>query len=178
MQSFKNVAADQVSETPRRFALKAYLAEVVTSLTPSWRKPGHQVVLDGPDDIEIDGVPGILSHILSNFISNSVTHGFAPGQSGILSITVARSGPDHIELTYSDNGRGIPQRNQSKVFEPFFTTGRGAGNIGLGLHIVHNLVTGRLGGQIRLESGEDHGVRFVLRFPCAAPASPGEPPLA
>ena len=166
IQSFKNVAADQVSDVARRFNLKAYCGDVITSLSPSWRKAGHVVELEGPDDIEIDGYPGLLSHILTNFITNSVIHGFAPGQKGALGITLSRPSPTLVELIYTDTGRGIPVRDQGRVFEPFFTTRRGIGCTGLGLHIVYNLVTGRLGGQIRLESREGGGVRFVLRFPC------------
>lgn len=165
IQSFKNVAADQVSDVARHFNLKAYCTEVVTSLSPSWRKAGHTVELDCPEDIEIDGYPGLLSHILTNFITNSVIHGFEPGQKGTLAITVGRPAPKLIELVYSDTGKGIPAADQSRVFEPFFTTRRGAGCTGLGLNIVYNLVTVRLGGQIRLESPEGGGVRFVLRFP-------------
>jgi PAS domain S-box-containing protein len=171
VQSFKNVATDQVSEAPRRFNLKSYISDVLISLSPSWRKAGHRVQLDCPDDVEIDGVPGILSHIVTNLITNSLTHGFAPGQSGVMSITVARCGSDHIDLIFVDNGRGIPAGDHGKVFEPFFTTRRGAGSTGLGLHIVYNLVTLRLGGQIRLASSESGGVRFSLRFPCIMPAS-------
>ena len=94
-------------------------------------------------------------------------HGFEPGQRGILAVTVARPEPGLIELVYSDTGKGIPARDQGRVFEPFYTTRRGAGCTGLGLNIVYNLVTVRLGGQIRLESRDGGGVRFVLRFPCA-----------
>ena len=46
IQSFKNVAADQVSDVSRRFNLKGYFTEVITSLSPSWRKAGHTVELD------------------------------------------------------------------------------------------------------------------------------------
>ena len=126
------------------------------------------VVHTCPEDIEIDGYPGLLSHILTNFITNSVIHGFEPGQKGVLAITARRPAPALIELVYTDTGKGVPVRDQGRVFEPFFTTRRGAGCTGLGLNIVSNLVTVRLGGQIRLESREGGGVRFVLRFPCEA----------
>jgi signal transduction histidine kinase len=53
---------------------------------------------------------------------------------------------DLIELRFSDNGTGIPQENLAKIFDPFFTTMRGRGGSGLGLNIIHNLVTGPLQG--------------------------------
>jgi signal transduction histidine kinase len=58
---------------------------------------------------------------------------------------------------------------QRRAFEPFFTTRRNRGGTGLGLHIVYNLVTLRLGGSLRLESQPGHGAVFRIRLPLAAP---------
>jgi signal transduction histidine kinase len=58
---------------------------------------------------------------------------------------------------------------QRRAFEPFFTTRRNRGGTGLGLHIVYNLVTRRLGGSLRLESQPGHGTVFRIRLPLAAP---------
>jgi len=52
-----------------------------------------------------------------------------------------------------------------KMFHPFFTTKRGRGGTGLGMHIVYNLVTKGLGGQIRAESEPGAGVRFLIHLP-------------
>jgi signal transduction histidine kinase len=51
------------------------------------------------------------------------------------------------------------------VFEPFFTTRRGLGGSGLGLHLVYNLVTIRLNGSIEVGSREGGGTVFSLRLP-------------
>jgi signal transduction histidine kinase len=72
---------------------------------------------------------------------------------------------DLIELRFSDNGAGIAQENLARIFEPFFTTMRGRGGSGLGLNIIHNLVTGSLRGQITVESQVDVGTTFIVRFP-------------
>lgn len=55
--------------------------------------------------------------------------------------------------------------NLSKIFDPFFTTKRGQGGSGLGLHIIYNLVTQKLGGAIRCESEVGTGTRFVIELP-------------
>jgi len=52
-----------------------------------------------------------------------------------------------------------------KLFDPFFTTKRGTGGSGLGAHILYNLVTGALGGTVRVESAPGEGLRYHLRFP-------------
>ncbi|WP_431857193.1 AAA family ATPase [Azospirillum sp.] len=170
VQSFKQVAVDQTSDDRRRFALKPRLDEIVFSLSPTWKKPGHRVELDCPEGIEVDGYPGVLAQIVTNLVVNSVTHAYPPGRTGVMRLSVTRPQLGWVELTYTDDGRGIPEEHRAKVFDPFFTTRRGAGSTGLGLHIVFNLVTAKLGGSIRLDAAEGGGTRFTLRFPAMAPA--------
>ncbi|MBP2305492.1 HAMP domain-containing protein [Azospirillum melinis] len=165
VQSFKQVAADQTSGEERLFLLKPYLEDLATSLSPSWRRAGHSLRVDCPETIEIDGFPGVLAQILTNFVMNSITHAYREGQRGQLLIAAAAQGADMVTLVYSDDGRGIAPADLGRVFDPFFTTRRGAGSTGLGLHIVYNLVVNRLGGKIAVDSLPDRGVRFTIRFP-------------
>jgi two-component system NtrC family sensor kinase len=74
-----------------------------------------------------------------------------------------------VELIVEDDGAGIPDEHQKRIFDPFFTTKLGAGGSGLGMHIVHNIVTGILGGEIRLWSQVNQGTRFILTLPLSAP---------
>ena len=165
VQSFKQVAADQASDQPRRFEMGRCLWDIVTSIGPVWRKPGHRLDILCPKPIELDGNPGMISQIVSNLVTNSVIHGFEPGQSGVLTISATLAAADTVELCYTDTGKGIAPELRVMVFEPFFTTRRNAGSTGLGLHIIYNLVVGGLGGSVRLEPGDESGVRFIIRFP-------------
>jgi len=54
---------------------------------------------------------------------------------------------------------------KNKIFDPFITTKRGEGGSGLGLHLVYNLVTQALGGNIQFESELGNGVSFDIIFP-------------
>jgi signal transduction histidine kinase len=58
---------------------------------------------------------------------------------------------------------------RQRAFDPFFTTRMGKGGSGLGLNIAFNIVTGVLGGAIRLASAPDEGCRFTIRIPLVAP---------
>ncbi len=175
VHSFKMVAADRASDERRKFTLKTFLEEVTVSLGPVYRKPGHQVLISCPDGLIIDGYPGALSQILSNLITNSVVHGFEDGRVGHISIAVSSHSDGLVELVYCDDGRGIAPENRGRIFDPFYTTRRSCGSTGLGLHIVFNLVTARLGGDIRIEAPDDQGSRFILTFPHSAPPSPAGP---
>jgi signal transduction histidine kinase len=170
INSFKQVAVDQSSGERRRFRLKAYIDEVLLSLVPKTKKSGHSVQVDCQDGIELDGYPGAIAQILTNFISNSLLHAFPDGRHGSLHIGVTVA-DGWITLEYSDNGIGIPVEHLKRVFDPFFTTKRGTGGSGLGLHIVFNLVHQLLGGTIEVSSTPDHGTRFVVRFPEIAPSA-------
>jgi signal transduction histidine kinase len=63
----------------------------------------------------------------------------------------------------------MPPEVRRRVFEPFFTTRRSRGGTGLGLHIVHNIVTGRLGGRIAVASEMGRGATFRVVIPRVAP---------
>ncbi len=169
VQSFKQVAVDQTSGERRRYDLKGYIDEVLLSLRPRLRKTGHRITVDCPPHLEMDGYPGAMSQLLTNFLLNSLVHAYDPGDAGQIAICVRPAGEGQAELTYSDDGKGIPQALLSRIYDPFFTTRRGSGGSGLGLHIVYNLVTGTLRGQIAVESELGKGTRFIVRFPLVTP---------
>ncbi|WP_448203086.1 PAS-domain containing protein [Azospirillum sp. sgz302134] len=170
IQSFKQIAVDQASEERRAFDLRDYIHEVLRSLGVRIKRAAHTVEVDCPEDLMIDGYPGALSQVLTNFVMNSIIHGFEPGQHGTLRVTVRPVGEEEVELVYSDNGRGIPPELQRKVFDPFFTTNRSSGGSGLGLNIVYNIATRTLKGRIALDSAPGRGTTFTLRFPRVVPA--------
>lgn len=178
VHSFKQVSADQTSDGRRVFDLKHYLEDVLLSLKPSWKKAGHTVSLRCPDDLLIDGYPGALSQIIANLLVNALVHAYDEGRSGEITVSVRPVGADHVELTFADDGKGVPAATQSKIFDPFFTTRRGTGSTGLGLNIVYNLVTLHLGGGIRLESAEGRGARFIIALPRIAPERVAPEPAA
>jgi len=169
IHGFKQVAVDQTTSERRRFGLKSYMQEVLRSLTPKLRQGQVEVEVDCPDDLELDGYPGALSQVLTNFVMNSVIHGFEAHRGGKIVIQARKLDGDMIELRYRDNGAGMSPDIRNRIFDPFFTTKRGSGGNGLGMHIVFNIVTGSLKGQIAVESELGKGTCFTLLFPRIAP---------
>ena len=84
-------------------------------------------------------------------------------------IEATRIGSDLVEIAFSDDGSGISENVQRHVFDPFFTTRRAKGSTGLGLYIVHNLVTDQLGGRIVLISAPGKGTSICMTLPLIAP---------
>lgn len=134
------------------------------------------MVLAIPTDLALDSYPGPLEQVLTNFLANSLNHGFEGLAQGHITIAAVQEGAD-VVLEYADNGCGIAPGNLQHIFEPFYTTKLGRGGSGLGLYIVYNLVTNVLGGSITAHSTPGAGARFVLRLPAQAPAHSGPAPL-
>ncbi len=164
VKTFKQVAVDQSNEEKRRVALRPYLDDVLASLHPRLKPTPHRVEVDCPADIEFDTLPGALYQIVSNIVLNSLLHAFDSDRAGLIRIRAGLAG-NALEMTLSDDGKGMPEDVRQRVFEPFFTTRRGSGGTGLGLHLVYNLVTQLLGGTITCASSPDRGTRFTIRLP-------------
>jgi PAS domain S-box-containing protein len=171
VSSFKQVAVDQTSEKRRQFELSALVDEVVLTISPTTHRAQCDIHTDIAPDLLLDSFPGPLIQVLTNLIDNAVKHGFAPGQSGTLTILGRPAGTGHVTLTVKDNGRGVAPEHVKHVFDPFFTTRLGQGGSGLGLHIVHNIVTSMLGGQIDIHTEVGVGTVFTLTLPVTAPAT-------
>ena len=166
---FKQVAVDQSSDRRRRFDLRHTVDEVVTTLQPRLRRSSHRLSVEGAPGILMDSFPGALEQVVTNLVCNSLDHAFDGREGGQMQIQLVRAG-ERVHLLYRDDGRGIPRELHKRVFDPFFTTRLGSGGSGLGLYLVHSLVSGTLGGQLSLHSEVGQGVRFLLDLPLSAPA--------
>ncbi|WP_087017786.1 sensor histidine kinase [Thaumasiovibrio subtropicus] len=170
--NFKQVASDQTSEQRRSFDLQQHIDEVYVTLKHKVKNTNYNIRVDCPEDIMLESYPGPLGQVLTNLINNSLLHGFEGKDSGNIQIKVRTEGHSDVRIIYTDDGNGIPQENLKRIFDPFFTTKLGKGGSGMGLHILHNIVTGVLGGSISVESKV--GVLFDITIPRIAPQSEQE----
>ena len=120
------VAADQVSGTRRAFNVKDYIDEVLLSLRPKLKKTSHRIEVLCDEHLVIESYPGAFSQILTNFIINSLVHGFDADQAGQIRIEVARTN-DTLELRYTDNGKGTGPGNPGQDFRAVFHHGPESG---------------------------------------------------
>ena len=148
----------------RRIDLRAYLDEVLTSLAPMWRKTHHQVTVSCPPGVVLDTYPGAIYQIIVNLLTNSLVHGFDGIDKGSVVIEVSVEAA-MASIVYRDNGRGMSEDVRRRMFEPFFTTRRGHGGSGLGMHIVYNLATQLLRGSISCDSAPGQGIKVVMKIP-------------
>lgn len=169
IQSFKQVAVDRNFSHRRSFDVGDLTEQLVTSLRPGSRKHNLTLTVECEPGLEMNSYPGSYGQVLTNLFLNAVAHAFPDGVPGQIDIRVRGHGDSEIELTFADNGCGMSVEVRRHAFDPFFTTRRDQGGTGLGLHIVHSLVTGRLGGRLSLESGPGAGTHIQIVLPRAGP---------
>lgn len=124
---------------------------------------GHQLVFTSQGELN-SGLwdENLLKHILANLLSNSIKYSPA---GGIITLTIIRQG-EQVVFRVQDQGLGISEEDQQRLFNPF-QRGSNIGNIsgtGLGLAIVKNCLEVH-GGQITVESQENQGSTFTVTLP-------------
>lgn len=118
-----------------------------------------QVITDLPDSLPaIYAVSSQIQQIFFNLILNSFD---AMPAGGNLTIS-ARGSNQGVEMTFQDNGPGIPEDRRNNIFEPFFSTKEGG--TGLGLTVSYNIVTAH-GGTLELANQNGSGACFRLFLP-------------
>ena len=164
IQSFKQVAVDRSHVERREFNLLEATEQIIASVRPVMRKAQIAIVIEIAPDIVMDSDPGSYGQVLTNIFLNAAIHAFPDGRAGTIEVRARPLGARHVEIVVSDDGVGMTEEVRQRAFDPFFTTRRSEGGTGLGLHIIHNLVTQSLGGRLQLESAPGRGttIRIVL----------------
>jgi signal transduction histidine kinase len=178
IQSFKQVAVDRSHADRRQFDLRQSTEQILASLRPGLKKSHIELVTEIPEGIVMDSYPGHYGQVLTNLFLNAVKHGFDGVPEGTIHIEARPVGLGQVEINFYDDGKGMTEEVQRRAFDPFFTTRRSEGGTGLGLHIVYNLVTRRLGGRIMLSSAPWRGTTFRITLPLSAPRQDTEPAQA
>ena len=107
---------------------------------------------------------GQLDQVLMNLVVNASDA--MPG-GGRLVVRTGEAGRERVWLSVEDAGQGVPAGIRDRIFEPFFTTKPGERGSGLGLSVVHGIVT-QHGGTIAVADREEGGTVFRIELPRAA----------
>jgi len=172
VQDFKKVSVSQLSDAREPLDLPEAIGDTLNLAQVSLKRSQIRVAFQNNLPAGAHtwvGYRGYLSQILLNLLTNVERYAYPAGQGGAAEVVVGLAGPDNYELRVRDFGRGIPPEHLARVFEPFFTTGRGAGGSGLGMTIVYNLVTTALKGRIAVHSVVGQGTDVHIVFPQVIP---------
>ena len=149
--------------------------------------PSVEVVQTSPKDtsVWVNADATQLQQVIMNLAVNARD---AMPEGGELRVEVSQTCAEHVTgedrptrdqfeavLVIEDSGAGMDKQTMSRVFEPFFTTKARSEGTGLGLSLVHGIVTDH-NGRIRLESEIGKGTRFSIVLPtCEAPEEVKQP---
>jgi signal transduction histidine kinase len=164
VDAFRQVAVGDKSDTEKRtIRLRDCLDEVIRSLGDRFPADRITVNIQCEADLEINSQPGDWASIFINLIGNSLKHGFKGRECGVINIQIAKEAKK-LCIDYSDDGVGLAPESLARIFDPFYTTDLQQG-MGLGMHLVYNLITHRMGGSILCESPLGHGIHFHIEIP-------------
>jgi two-component system, OmpR family, sensor histidine kinase SenX3 len=142
------------------------VAEAVDRTAAAAEKAGIAVVSGGQSGLSVQGSEAQLVTALANLVDNAVA--YSPAGTRVAVGTRRREG--HVEISVSDQGIGIAERDLERVFERFYRAdparSRATGGTGLGLAIVKHIATNH-GGSVSVWSVEGSGSTFTLRLPAA-----------
>jgi two-component system, OmpR family, phosphate regulon sensor histidine kinase PhoR len=170
------IESGQVQFKQEPLHIGSVVDRTIAMIKPLADKKQHWLRAEVDADLPlINGDQERLVQVLANLLDNAIKYTPEGGQ-----ITVAArripvlahrtaDGPRKgVELTVTDTGIGIPEKDRPRVFERFYRVdkarSRELGGTGLGLAIVKHIVEGH-GGQIRMEGNVPNGSRFVVRLP-------------
>lgn len=137
------------------------IKKVLNCVDARFQENNVQVELNCPENI-----PSImldekwLQQALQNFILNSI-QAMTGGGKLLISAQFDLKNNDLLVII-QDNGKGIPQENMSKIFDPFYTTREDG--VGLGLSLCHQIISDHQG-KMQIESEEGKGTKVCLTFP-------------
>ncbi len=147
----------------------AEVVEEVSILLEAERK-SHSAIfhVQGQKGLYILGNHSQMMQVLLNFLLNSL-QSFGDRTDGEVTIRTEKTGNSEIKLTIEDNGCGISEADQKRIFDPFYTT-KTAGT-GLGLSIVLKVLNEHKG-RIEVDSEPDKWTRFSIYLPEAPEPHP------
>jgi len=150
------------SSPGKRINLNDQLKEAIKISKYSVNFDNVELLTDCQDVPLISGNAGEIEQVFVNLLNNAVE---AMEGNGRLFVT-SRYESGSVVITIKDTGPGIKKENLNKLFTPFFTTKDPGKGTGLGLNIVHKIITNHRG-SISVESEEGKGTAFIVRFPTA-----------
>ncbi|MFW5969595.1 MAG: ATP-binding protein, partial [Halofilum sp. (in: g-proteobacteria)] len=115
----------------------------------------------------VPGDPQLLQQVFVNLLTNAAD---ASPAGATVTIRAATEDPDRVRLEVIDEGTGIDPEHTDRVFDPFFTTKDVGEGTGLGLSLIHSIVSEH-GGSISIAPRSGSGTRVVVYLPSAAPVA-------
>jgi len=146
-----------------KFNLLDLVKEVVDSLRYADGFENIYFKLDVPVDIEVNSDRGRLKVVLNNLVGNSLKYNDANKEEKLVELKTSYQN-NSLVIQVNDNGIGIAEEHQPKIFDMFYRATERSQGSGLGLYIAKETIE-KLGGKISLTSKVGQGTNFSVAIP-------------
>ncbi|EEX94002.1 PAS/PAC sensor signal transduction histidine kinase [Vibrio orientalis CIP 102891 = ATCC 33934] len=162
IQRFKRLSSDNIHSLLEKLNIGQKISDTLLALGPNMK--GIEIKCENFQDIEVKTDSGAIYHTISNLVLNAKNHAFENIEHPTVTIRMEDYNDQYVRITVADNGNGIDEEDQNKIFDPFFSTNRENGGTGLGLSIVYNVLA-RIDGSINCKSKKGQGTIFTIDIP-------------
>ena len=169
--------ANAMSLSRSRCDISHLVHESIDAIRPMAGERLISIRLDVAEGVDADVDAFRLRQVVDNLLSNAIKYNSIGGR---ISVTVAATGSDQVEIRVTDTGRGMSLEEQKGLFERFYRAesvrGSTVHGTGLGLSISREIVVLH-GGTIEVDSEPGRGTQVTVRVPRHDPAGPADAPL-
>lgn len=155
----------------RQVDLRSLLDRVLSIGEYQWRMHNIRIIRECEESVEIHADPDQIEQVMLNLLSNAAD---AMPRGGTVRVALQRT-DDGGSLMIADEGHGIPEEIQARIFDPFFSTKEIGKGTGLGLAISYGIVQDH-GGDIAVHSVQGHGATFTVTLPASGKLDPPTSP--
>lgn len=149
INDFKQMSSDATSERLSTFDLRELLDMAAELSEPSRRPRRAELIINCPRGIRMESHPGLLTQVIINLIENALMHAF-PGRWSTpqLWLSARQETAKRVIISLRDNGVGVTEEMQGRMFEAYQTSKPDEGGTGLGLYLCKTIVRAKLHGQL------------------------------
>ncbi len=154
----------------RQVDLRRLLDRVLSIGEYQWRMHNIRIIRETDESVEIMADADQIEQVMLNLLSNAAD---AMPRGGTVQVTLRRTPDGGGRLTVADDGHGIPEEIQARIFDPFFSTKEIGKGTGLGLAISYGIVQDH-GGDIVVQSSIGRGATFIVTLPASGKPAKAE----
>jgi len=164
ISTFRRLSAHEGDINKGTINIEDLLQEFVAAKQHCVEQHGQQISYQCEQGLSIINFQESLLQVLEYLLNNALEHAFEMEESGQIRF-IAKAAEGGVQLIYQDTGCGLDDDIRQHYFDPFITSKRHEGKVGLGGHVLFILVTQKLEGNIRILSAPGQGLEIEIFLP-------------
>ncbi len=169
VKTFRELSAERSDEAAKEFDLAANLKLLAQTARREMAMDHIKLSYLGPENLQLVSYPKTINRVVMALIDNAHVHAFETGDGGNVTLELEPR-DDVVSIQVRDDGQGLSETIGDHLFDPFITTRRNRGSLGIGLSVVYNLVVQKLGGRVAIDKEITDGFAISIFLPWNCPS--------